>query len=128
MSGNLERAEQIIVELLKRGGSKVDQAAVYHLKVLLHIVKSETPLAVDSALACLCLFGIDMPAHPTWEQVQAEYETVWETLNGRPIERLIDLPLMTDPQLHAAMHLLFEVAHAAYFSPFHLRSFLLCRL
>ena len=44
-----------------------------------------------------------MPAHPTQEQVQAEYETVWQALDARPIESLIDLPLMTDPELQAAM-------------------------
>src|SRR6266852_8106313 len=80
LSGNFETAEQLIVELLQRAASKVDQAAVYHLKVQLHIVKGENPQAVDSALACLRLFGINIPAHPTWEQVQAEYETVWQTL------------------------------------------------
>ena len=69
-------------------------------------MKSENPQAVDSALTCLRLFGIDLPAHPTWEQVQAEYETVWQTLDGRPIESLIDLPLMTDPELQAAMQVL----------------------
>src|SRR5258708_25793065 len=128
LTGNFEQAEQIIVELLQRGASKVDQAAVYHLKVLLHIVKSETPQAVDSALACLRLFGIDIPAHPTWEQVRAEYEAAWETLNVPPIEGLIDLPLMTDPALQAAMRLLFELAHAAYFTDYHLRCLLLCRM
>ena len=67
------------MELLQRGASKVDQAAVYHLKILLHVVKSENATsAVDSALTCLRLFGIDIPAHPTREQVQAEYETVWQ--------------------------------------------------
>ena len=56
-----------------------------------------------SALTCLRLFGIDLPAHPTWEQVQIEYETIWQNLDGRPIESLIDLPLMTDPELQAAI-------------------------
>src|SRR6202007_2653342 len=93
LTGNFEKAEQLIEELLRRGASKVDQAAAYHLKAVLHTVKSENAQAVASALTCLRLFGIDLPAHPTWEQVQAEYETVWQTLNGRPIESLIDLPL-----------------------------------
>src|SRR6202023_2381181 len=92
LTGNFDTAEQLIVELLQRGASKVDQAAVYHLKVLLHTVKSESAQAVATALTCLRLFGIDIPANPAWEQVQAEYETVWRTLNGRPIESLVDLP------------------------------------
>ena len=106
LTGNFENAEQLIVELLQRAASKVHQAAAYHLKILLHTVKSENVQAVDSGLTCLRLFGIDIPAHPTWEQVEAEYETVWRNLEGRPIESLIDLPLMTDPELQAAMQLL----------------------
>src|SRR3954449_10550590 len=114
MNGNFEKTEQLIVELLQRAASKVDQAAVYHLKVLFHIMKSENQQAVASALTCLRLFGIDLPAHPTWEQVQAEYQTVWRNLNGRPIEGLIDLPLMTDPELQAAMRLLLVLSEAVY--------------
>src|SRR6202007_1936082 len=92
LTGNFDTAEQLIGELLQRGASKVDQAAAYHLKVLLHTVKSENAQAVDSALTCLRRFRIDIPAHPTQAQVQAEYKTVWQTLNRRPIESLIDLP------------------------------------
>ena len=69
-----------------------------------------------AALACLREFGIDMPAHPTEDQVQAEYEAFWQTLNGRPIESLIDLPLMTDPELLAAMQVLSVLPPAARFT------------
>jgi PAS domain S-box-containing protein len=106
LTGDFGTAEQLIGELLQRGASKVDQAAIYHLKVRLHEAKGEYSQAVASALACLRLFDIDLPAHPTWEQVQAEYETVWQTLNERPIESLIEMPLMTDPELQAAMQVL----------------------
>jgi PAS domain S-box-containing protein len=128
LSGNLEKAEQLIAELLERGASKVDQAAVYHLKVLLHIVKAENPQAVDSALECLHLFGIDMPPHPTWDEVQSEYETVWQTLDGRPIESLIDLPLMTDPELQAAMDVLSVLTPPAYFTDTRLYCLHVCRM
>ena len=114
LSGDLERAEQLLAELLRRGKSKVDLAAAYHLMVLLHVVKSENWQAVASALTCLRLFGIDLPAHPSWEQVQADYDAVWRNLEGRPIEALIDLPLMTDPELLAAMRLLSVLCDPAY--------------
>jgi PAS domain S-box-containing protein len=128
LTGNLDTAEQLIGELLQRGASKVDQAAAYHLKVLLHTVKSENAQAVAIALKCLRLFGIDIPKHLTWEQVQAEYETVWQTLDGRPIESLIDLPIMTDPELQAAMQLLSVLTPPAYFTDLHLFSLLVCRM
>src|SRR6267378_6601473 len=128
LTGNFDTAEQLIVELLQRGASKVDQAAVYHLKILLHTVKSENEQAVASALTGLRLFGIDIPAHPTWEQVQAEYEAVWQTLNGRPIESLIGLPLMTDPELQAAMQVLSVLTPPAYFTDFRAYCLQVCRM
>ncbi|MCU1339069.1 MAG: hypothetical protein JWO19_4650, partial [Bryobacterales bacterium] len=128
LSGNLEKAEQMIVELLQRASSKIDQAAVYRLKVQFHIMKSENQQAVDSALTCVRLFGIDLPAHPTWEQVEAEYETVWQTLDGRPIESLVDLPMMTDPEVQAALQVLGELTPAAYLSDFRFCCLQMCRM
>ena len=128
LTGNVEKAEQLIGELLQRRASKVDQAAVYHLRILLHIVKAENSQAVNSALECLRLFGIALPAHPTSEQVQAEYETIWQTLDGRPIESLIDLPLMTDPELQAAMQVLSVIISASLVTDSHLFCLLVCRM
>jgi predicted ATPase len=128
LTGDFERTEQLIVELLQRGASKVDQAAVYTLKVQLHIVKGEYPQAVDSALACLGLFGIDLPARPTWQQVQVEYESVWQILDGRPIESLIDLPLMNDPEMQAVMKLFSVLTAPAYFTDFNLWCIQLCSM
>jgi predicted ATPase/signal transduction histidine kinase/ActR/RegA family two-component response regulator len=127
-SGNFEKAEQLIVELLRRGASKADQAAVYLLKVRLHTVKGEYTQAADNALTCLRLFGIDLTAHPSWEEVQAEYETVWRNLNGRSIERLIDLPLMSDPEMQVAMQVCSILAEVSYFTDFHLYCMLVCRM
>jgi hypothetical protein len=62
-------------------------------------VKSENAQAVADGVTGLRLFSIDLSAHPTWEHVQAEYETVWQTFDG-------DLPLMTDPEQQAAMQVL----------------------
>jgi len=128
LRGKFDKAEQLIVELTHRAASKVDKAAVYHLKVQYHAAKSENPQAVDSALTCLRLFGIDLPAHPTLEQVQAEYEAVWQTLNGRPIESLIDLPLMTDLEQQAALQVLSVLSPPAYFTDFRLYCLQVCRM
>ncbi|MDB5578449.1 MAG: multi-sensor signal transduction multi-kinase, partial [Bradyrhizobium sp.] len=128
LTGQFDTAEQLLAELLQHAASKVDRAAVYHQKILLHTVKSENAQAVDTALACLRVFGIDLAAHPTPEQVQAEQETVWQILDGRPIESLIELPLMTDPELQAAMQVLSTLIAPAYFTDPNLFRLLLCRM
>jgi PAS domain S-box-containing protein len=128
LTGNFEKAEQLIGELLYRAVSKVDQAAAYHLKVQSHVLRSENQQAVDSALSCVSSFGIELPAHPTWEQVEAEYDMLWRTIDGRPIESLIDLPLMADPELQAAMRVLSELTPAAYLTDLRFCCLLMCRM
>ena len=128
LSGNLDIAEQLIAELLARAASEVDQATVYQLKVRLYTVKGDYSHAVDDALTCLRLFGIDLPAHPSREEVQAEYEAVRRNLDGRPVESLVDLPLMTDPELQAAMRLCSDLSSVAYFTDLHLICLLACRV
>jgi PAS domain S-box-containing protein len=127
LSGDLERAQQMIVDLLERATSKVDEAAVHHLKVQLQVAKTEYAQAVESGLTCLLLFGIDLPAHPNWGRVQAEYDEIWHQLGERPIESLIELPLTSDPEVQAAMRLLSILFDATYFTDFHLFCLLQCR-
>jgi len=128
VTGDFDTAGQLIDQLLQRAASKLDEAAVYHLKVRLYTLKSEPHEAVAAALTCLRRLGIDMPMHPTQDRVQAEYETVWKTLNGRPIESLINLPLMTDPVLQAAMRVLSEMNSPAWFIDIGLSELLKCRM
>ena len=128
LTGDFEKAEQLIAGLLQRALSKLDQAAVYHLKIRVHTVKAENSRAVDSTLICLRLFGIGLPANPTWEQVQLEYETVWQNLDGGPIENLIDLPLMANPELQAVTDMLSAMLPPAYFTNFNLFCLVVCRI
>jgi PAS domain S-box-containing protein len=128
LCGSLEKAEQLIVELLQRATSDIEFVDASCLKINLHVLTGEHSLAIDSALGCLRLLGIDLPAHPTPEQVQAEYETVWQILTERPIESLNDLPLMTDPKIQAAMQVLSALAGPATFTDFQLFCLLACRM
>jgi len=128
LCGGIEKAAKLILELLQRAASDVEFADASCLKINLHVLTGEHPLAVDSALTALRLFGIDLPAHPTLKQVRAEYETVWQTLGGRPIESLIDLPPLTDPKIQSAMQVLSALAGPATFTDFQLFCLLACRM
>ena len=127
LNGHFDKAQQMVAELLQRAASKVDQTTVYDLKVRLHTVQGEYPQALENALACLRLFGIDLPAHPNWKDVEAEYEAIWRNLEGRPLETLIDLPRMTDPEWQAAMLVFSILAEITWFTEFHLHCMLVCR-
>ncbi|MBV8173571.1 MAG: GAF domain-containing protein [Verrucomicrobia bacterium] len=128
LNGNFESAEELIKVLLSRGTSKVDKAAAYRLKVVLHIIRAECPEAVESGLKCLDLLGVEMPGHPTPEQFQAEYDEIWENLGERKIGSLVDLPLMTDPEKRAAMQVLAEIGLPAQNTDIKLHYLIIFRL
>jgi predicted ATPase/signal transduction histidine kinase/GAF domain-containing protein/CheY-like chemotaxis protein len=128
LGGSLKKAAQQIEELLQNSASNVEIAEASCLKINLHVLVGEHPQAIDSALACLRPFGIDLPAHPTLAQVHAEYGAVRQTLGAQSIESLVGLPQMTDPQISAAMQVLSVLAGPATFTDFQLSCLLACRM
>ena len=69
-----------------------------------------------------------MPAHPTRAQVQSEYERIWQNLGDRSIESLIDLPLMTDLEMQAAMGVLSVIAAPAFNTDINLMYLVFCQM
>jgi predicted ATPase/signal transduction histidine kinase len=116
LSSRFDEAEDLAAELLHRAVSTIDKAAAYRLRINLHVVKSEYPQAVDSALECLRLFGIDMPAHPSAGEVHPVHQKIWRNLGDRQIESLIDLPRTSSPEVRAAMRVLTALSSPASFT------------
>ncbi len=128
LAGGFEVALRHIQEVLGRGASRIELAKAYQIKIELHVMRSENTQAIESALECLRMFGIDMPAHPTDAQVRAEYESVWQSLGDRSIGSLIDLPLMSDPEMQAAMRVLSVLFAPAVFTDLNLVFLHLCKM
>ena len=116
LSGAFDEAERHLPVLLSRARTPVEKAAVYRIKIDTHNIKGEGGAAIDDALDCLRILGIDMPAHPSDSDVQKAYEAVWSTLGARGVEELIGLPLMTDPEMQAAMEILSRLYIPSYYS------------
>jgi PAS domain S-box-containing protein len=128
LQGNFDKSETLIAELLARAASKIDKAAAYRLKILLHILRAEYWQAVDTGLDCLSLLGIEVPANPTRDQVYAEYELIWQNLGERSIDSLVDLPVMVDPEIEAAMSVLSEIRAPANNTDINLHYLATCRM
>jgi predicted ATPase len=126
LSSHFDKADGLVTELLQKANSKVDKAAAYRLKVGWHVVQSDAPQAVASALECLRLFDIDMCAHPSRDEVQ-EYKKIWRNLGDRTIENLIDLPSVTDPEPQAAMQVLAALIVPAYHTDSNLFDLQICQ-
>jgi signal transduction histidine kinase len=114
LKSNLEQAAGLVEALLIKAQSKIDQAEICRLSMLLQLRQGNYAPAVHTALECLRTFGVDLPNSPTPEQMRAEYEEMRRTLGDRPIESLVDLPMMNDPEIRAVMKLFSALGELAY--------------
>ncbi|MDI1476288.1 AAA family ATPase [Polyangium sp. y55x31] len=118
LSGRFEEAERVASLIVSRARSHVEQAAAYRLQIQLATAKVDNPRAMEAGLACLRLFGIELPNDPSDGDVLAELEATRQSLGDRAIEALIDLPEMSDPGTIAAMDVLSALYPAAvYLNP-----------
>ncbi|WP_257463510.1 AAA family ATPase [Archangium lipolyticum] len=128
LSGGTEEAARLFTRVIERARTRVDKATAYCGLINLHVTKSENERAVGTALEGLELFGIRMSPHPNWSEVEVEYGKIWVSLGGRCIEELLELPLMTDLEIQAAVRVLAALLPAAAFTDYRLLHLLLCHM
>jgi predicted ATPase/signal transduction histidine kinase/tRNA A-37 threonylcarbamoyl transferase component Bud32 len=120
MSGNAAEAERLAEELLPRARNNTDRVAAYLLRHSVYVATGRNREAGANILECLSRLGMPIPARPSPEEAAAAYEEVWALLRECPIESLVDLPLMTDPDMKATMAALDALFATAFFSDVHL--------
>ncbi len=106
LSRNFDEALHQFDALLAHARTTLEKADIHRVVVDLYYTTGALDEAIARGQEALRLFGIDILSHPSHEKVAAEYEAIWRSLGHRPIEELIDLPLMTDPEIKAAMSIL----------------------
>lgn len=106
LTGELAAAEEHLAMLAGRADNLVDLAAVTCLRLDLYTTLDRTDRSVDICHEYLRHLGVEWSAHPTREEVLQEYDRMWQRLADRPIESLVDLPLMTDPVWRGTMDVL----------------------
>jgi PAS domain S-box-containing protein len=120
-------AEQRLGALSTRAASTVEQAAIACLRIDLHMTLGQTGPAVAVGLDYLRHLGIGWKPHPADEEARREYERIWPKLEGRAIEDLVNLPLMSDPETLATMDVLIKLGPAAKFTDANLSALIACK-
>jgi predicted ATPase/two-component sensor histidine kinase/GAF domain-containing protein len=128
LSGDLDAADERLRGLAGRAASRVDEAAVARLRMQLYTMVGRSDRAVDVCLDYLRGVGIDWVAHPDDRAVEIEMSAMWRRIGDRPIEALLDLPAMTDPEQRATMDVLTTVQPPALFTDQNLHSLVVGRL
>ncbi|MDK1378677.1 MULTISPECIES: PAS domain S-box protein [unclassified Sinorhizobium] len=106
LTGELAPAEERLSALVERAATVVDRAAVTHLRQALYLTLDRPDRAIEVGLEYLRNVGIEWSSQPSEDVVRVELERMWRLLDGRSIEQLIDLPLMSDLGWRATMDVL----------------------
>lgn len=102
LTGDQAAAEERLSELEIRARNTIHGAAVARLRIALNTLGNPSR-AVQIGLAFLSGIGIDWSAHPGESALHAEIDAMTHLLAARPIEQLVGLPRMKDPEWLAAM-------------------------
>jgi PAS domain S-box-containing protein len=120
LTGELALAEELLAMLSVRAQTTVDAAAVTCVRINLYTTLDRSDSAVEAGLDYLRRVDCQWPAHPTADHVRQEYDRLWQRLGSGPIEGLLDLPLMSDPDRCATMDVLTVLTSPALFTDLNL--------
>ena len=128
LTGNLATAEERLLRLARRAATTIDVAAVTCLRLTLYTTMDRADRGVEVCLEYLRRVGIEWSPHPTDEEVEQEYARLWRQLGSSPIEKLADLPGMSDPEWRATMDVLISALAPALFTDANLLHLFVCRM
>ena len=113
---DFEQMAQLGEMVLQHAKIPLDKVKIYEIQIQAAMAQNQLPKAIKAGLLALKLLGIHFPQHPkTWHIVRAMVETKLALL-GKQIEKLDQLPKMTDSHQLAVMRILTYMGTAAYMS------------
>ena len=128
LTGDMSTAENRLSRLAERAGSRHDYCVATRLRLTLYTNWDKSDRGLDVFLEWLRRDGTDWSRHPTREDAMREYARIWTLLGSRQIEDLVELPLITDPEVLDTLDVFSEAVTPSFFSDEHLSSLVVCRL
>jgi len=128
LTAEMQAAESRLSRLAERARSRRDYTVATRLRIMLYTNWNKSNRGIDVFLEWLRRGGTDWSKTPTPEDAMREYERVWTLLGNRQIEDLVDLPLITDPEVLATLDVFTEAVTPSFYSDEHLLALVVCRL
>ncbi|MDJ0835238.1 MAG: AAA family ATPase [Acidobacteriota bacterium] len=114
LCGAPEQARDECEFLLKKVRTDLQRAEICRTLLALYYFNGYLQEGIDAGLKGLRALGIDIDPNPTDEAVMAAELALRDAIGDRPIETLLDLPELTDPQIELTLRILMELWTPAY--------------
>jgi PAS domain S-box-containing protein len=128
LTAQMGAAEDRLRQLSQRARSRHDFCIATRLRLTLYTALDRCDRAVDVFLDWLARDGTVWSNHPTRDDVMREYERIWTLLGEKPIEDLIDLPLIADRDVLDTLDVFTEIVTPSLLFDEHLSSLVVCRM
>lgn len=128
LTGDVTAARSRLSTLIPRAANSIDRAAASSLLIVVDTALGQPDQAIEVGLQYLRQEGIEWSSHPYEQEVRGELEDMWRRIGSRPIEALLDLPLMAKPEWRATMDVLQEMVAPAVFTDENLLGLVLTRM
>ncbi|WP_437733540.1 AAA family ATPase [Sorangium sp. So ce1335] len=99
INGQHDRALATLSECLDHADSRLDRTEVLRLKMKVHVLKADLPAAISEGLVAVRAFGIDLPPFPDDATSDAHIRATMQLVGDRPLDFLLDLPPLQDPEI-----------------------------
>src|SRR5579864_8042129 len=128
LTAEMVASENRLSMLAQRAKNRHDVAIVTRLRLTLYTMLDRGDRCVEVFLEYLRHAGTDWPLRPTHDEVMREYDRIWSLLGNRQVEDLVDLPLLTDPDVRDVLDVFTEVVTPSLFFDENLFSLVICRM
>src|SRR6516162_4002229 len=128
LTADMVAAENRLSMLAQRAKGGHDIAVVTRLRLTLYTTLDRSDRGVELYLEYLRRLGTDWSPNPTRDEVMREYGRIWSLLGNRQIEELVDLPLMTDPDILDVLDVLTEAVTLSMYFDEKLFSLVICHM
>lgn len=126
LSGDLVAMQKLTEEVLQYAKSLFDKIDIYEIRTQAYAAQRQFAEAIQTTLPALQLLGIELPAEPTQADVGTGITRVQQLLTESDIERLKELPPVTDAQILATMRILSSLFSVAYVAASPLMPLVIC--
>ncbi|MDF0555160.1 ATP-binding sensor histidine kinase [Kamptonema sp. UHCC 0994] len=106
LNGDFEGMEQIAGLVLQEALTIFDKIKIYEIEIAAQVIQSNVLEAIAVGRKALGELGVELPTEADGAKTSKMLQILTTQLEGRQVEDLIDLPLMTDPTTQAAIEVL----------------------
>ena len=128
LTGDLVEAQSRLTDLAARATGLSDRAVVAWQLVTLFTALDQCDRAIEICLSFLATAGIDWSSCPDKDEARQEYDLLFQQMGSSPIESLLTLPPLSDPERRAVLDVLTAVLPPAFFTNQNLVCLVLCRM